>query len=104
MRAREGIIACSRWLGEYIVVAAREFDPRVAPPPIPPQSSLDSSSVNFPFQARSRYRQPLQRIRIVEANISEVTLEFEQVQDVLSPGQSLVIYDGEECLGGGVIC
>lgn len=64
----------------------------------------DSSSVNFPFQARSRYRQPLQRIRIVEANISEVTLEFEQVQDVLSPGQSLVIYDGEECLGGGVIC
>jgi tRNA-specific 2-thiouridylase len=62
------------------------------------------SSGGFPLQARSRYRQPLQMIRIVEANISEVTLEFEQVQDVLSPGQSLVIYDGEECLGGGVIC
>lgn len=58
----------------------------------------------FPLQARSRYRQPLQKIRIVEANISEITLEFEQMQDVLSPGQSLVIYDGEECLGGGVIC
>lgn len=59
---------------------------------------------DFPLQARSRYRQPLQNISIVSANISELTLEFEQAQDVLSPGQSLVIYDGEECLGGGVIC
>jgi len=65
--------------------------------------SASSSLVKFPLQARSRYRQPLQKIRIVSANISETTLEFENVQDTLTPGQSLVIYKGEECLGGGVI-
>ncbi len=58
---------------------------------------------HFPLSARSRYRQPLQKIRIVSANISEVAVEFEKVQDTLSAGQSLVMYDGEICLGGGVI-
>jgi tRNA-specific 2-thiouridylase len=67
------------------------------------EGSTSSSSVKFPLQARSRYRQPLQKIRIVSANISETALEFENVQDTLTSGQSLVIYDGEECLGGGVI-
>ncbi len=57
----------------------------------------------FPLQARSRYRQELSDIRIVSANISEVTLEFAKPQDILSAGQSLVIYDGEKCVGGGVI-
>lgn len=57
----------------------------------------------FPLQARSRYRQELSDIRIVSANISEVTLEFAKSQDILSAGQSLVIYDGERCVGGGVI-
>ena len=57
----------------------------------------------FPLQARSRYRQELSDIRIVSANISKVTLEFAKPQDILSAGQSLVIYDGEKCVGGGVI-
>ncbi len=57
----------------------------------------------YPFQARGRYRQPLQNIRIVDVNFSETVIEFEMPQDTLSAGQSLVIYDGEECLGGGVI-
>ncbi len=57
----------------------------------------------FPFQARSRYRQELQNIRMVSANFSETVLEFEKPQDTLTSGQSLVIYDGEVCLGGGVI-
>jgi tRNA-specific 2-thiouridylase len=62
---------------------------------------IDSS--NYTFQARSRYRQPLQNIRFVSMNTSEAVLEFEKPQDTLSAGQSLVIYDGEECVGGGVI-
>jgi tRNA-specific 2-thiouridylase len=57
----------------------------------------------FPFQARSRYRQPLQNIRFISASDSEAVLEFEEPQDTLTPGQSLVIYNGEECVGGGVI-
>lgn len=55
------------------------------------------------LQARSRYRQPLQNIKILNLNKNEVKVEFKTKQETLTPGQSLVIYDGEECLGGGVI-
>ncbi|MEK9177855.1 MAG: tRNA 2-thiouridine(34) synthase MnmA [Patescibacteria group bacterium] len=55
------------------------------------------------LQARSRYRQLLENIKIVSVNISEITAEFERYQDALTPGQSLVIYKGEECVGGGII-
>lgn len=57
----------------------------------------------FNLFARSRYRQPLQRARISAVSFSETTLEFEKPQDTLTPGQSLVIYDGDKCLGGGII-
>ena len=28
---------------------------------------------------------------------------FDEPQRAIAPGQSVVIYDGEECLGGGII-
>lgn len=55
------------------------------------------------LQARSRYRQELQLIRIKSTSNFEAVVEFKQTQDTLTPGQSLVIYDGEACLGGGII-
>ncbi|MES2215826.1 MAG: tRNA 2-thiouridine(34) synthase MnmA [Patescibacteria group bacterium] len=55
------------------------------------------------LQARSRYRQPLQKIKIDSLNGSTAMIEFEEGQDTLTPGQSLVIYDGEVCVGGGII-
>jgi tRNA-specific 2-thiouridylase len=57
----------------------------------------------FSLLVRSRYRQELQKARIVSSGITETVLEFEKPQDTLTSGQSLVIYSGEECLGGGVI-
>jgi len=30
-------------------------------------------------------------------------LEFDQPQRAVTPGQAVVLYDGEECLGGGTI-
>lgn len=33
----------------------------------------------------------------------EITIEFKEPQRAVASGQSAVIYDGEECLGGGVI-
>ncbi len=53
--------------------------------------------------ARSRYRQPLQKVEIVSSTGSRASFRFEVDQDTLTPGQSLVIYDGEMCVGGGVI-
>lgn len=49
--------------------------------------------------ARSRYREELQGVKFINEN----TVEFESPQSTLSVGQSLVVYDGEVCLGGGTI-
>jgi len=54
---------------------------------------------------RTRYRQPL--VPLVFTSIKEdsgtAEIKFDKPQNALTPGQSLVVYDGEVCLGGGVI-
>jgi tRNA-specific 2-thiouridylase len=40
---------------------------------------------------------------VVRATASEFSLKFEQAQWAVTPGQSAVLYDGEVCLGGGII-
>lgn len=61
-------------------------------------------SVHSNFQARARYRQPLQDIKLIGTDNDSATIEFKHDQEAITSGQSLVIYDGEECLGGGMIC
>ncbi len=51
------------------------------------------------LKARSRFRETLQDIIVLNDNI----ISFLKPQYSLSSGQSLVIYDGDECLGGGII-
>ena len=53
--------------------------------------------------AKTRYRQadaPCTLSRVLE---SEIKVEFATPQWAVTPGQSVVLYDGEVCLGGGVI-
>lgn len=51
------------------------------------------------LMARSRYREALQEVTINNENF----VTFSKPQFTISPGQSLVIYDDKECLGGGII-
>jgi tRNA-specific 2-thiouridylase len=57
----------------------------------------------FPSQIKLRYRQPDQacRARLREGGALEV--QFDQPQRAVTPGQFAVLYDGERCLGGGLI-
>lgn len=55
------------------------------------------------LQARSRYRQTLQHITITSIANSTAEIEFIDTPDFLTPGQSLVIYKGEACVGGGIL-
>jgi len=55
--------------------------------------------LNKTYQARIRYRQPLQSCKIVKSN----KIIFSKPQRAITSGQSLVIYDGKKMLGGGII-
>ncbi len=52
--------------------------------------------------AKTRYRQSDAACDIAPAS-GGFSLRFEQPQWAVTPGQSAVVYDGEVCLGGGVI-
>ena len=55
------------------------------------------------YGVKTRYRQPDQGATIAEMNANEALIFFEDAQRAVTPGQSLVIYDGARCLGGGII-
>ncbi len=56
----------------------------------------------FECHSKVRYRQADQACR-VEPTDSGFQLHFKQPQRAVTPGQSVVLYQGERCLGGGVI-
>lgn len=57
----------------------------------------------FRAKAKTRYRQPDQDCEVEVASDGGLTVHFDEPQRAITPGQSLVLYDGEVCLGGAVI-
>ena len=55
------------------------------------------------YAAKTRYRQQDAACTVVSADAAGFGLRFPQAQWAVTPGQSAVLYDGEVCLGGGVI-
>ena len=53
--------------------------------------------------AKTRYRQLDAACTLVQPSLTQAELHFEQPQWAVTPGQSAVLYQGEVCLGGGVI-
>ena len=53
--------------------------------------------------AKTRYRQPSQGCVLERIAADHARIVFDQPQRALAPGQSVVFYRDEECLGGGVI-
>ncbi|TAK80283.1 MAG: tRNA 2-thiouridine(34) synthase MnmA [Betaproteobacteria bacterium] len=55
-----------------------------------------------PYSAKTRYRQA-DASCVLKLLDSEIKVDFATPQWAVTPGQSVVLYDGEVCLGGGVI-
>jgi tRNA-specific 2-thiouridylase len=55
------------------------------------------------FAAKTRYRQADADCTLQSATANDFSLQFPQAQWAVTPGQSAVLYDGDVCLGGGVI-
>ncbi|MFZ2737246.1 MAG: tRNA 2-thiouridine(34) synthase MnmA [Burkholderiaceae bacterium] len=55
------------------------------------------------FAAKTRYRQADAPCQLGSVTPDSFNLNFSQAQWAVTPGQSAVLYDGEVCLGGGVI-
>ncbi len=57
----------------------------------------------FACTAKFRYRQPDQAVWVTRKDDGGVHIDFAEKQRAVTEGQYAVLYDGEACLGGGVI-
>ncbi len=55
------------------------------------------------YGSKTRYRQADAACALADSSNGAFHLDFSQPQWAVTPGQSAVLYDGEVCLGGGVI-
>lgn len=55
------------------------------------------------YTAKTRYRQSDQACEITHIHHDEITVRFKQQQRAVTPGQALVLYDDNICLGGATI-
>ena len=53
--------------------------------------------------AKTRYRQADASCRVTQSDGNVLAVEFERPQWAVTPGQSVVLYDAEVCMGGAVI-
>ena len=64
---------------------------------------VQPTGIEFASQIKVRYRQPDQACHATVRANGALEVRFDQPQRAVTPGQFAVLYDGDRCLGGGVI-
>lgn len=65
----------------------------IGPPPLAGQR----------YTAKTRYRQQDAACEVLHLDGTTIQLQFDEPQWAVTPGQSVVLYAGDTCLGGGII-
>lgn len=65
--------------------------------------SGQAPSSDFRCTAKTRYRQQDQACLVSINDKGDCLVQFDEQQRAITPGQSVVFYDNEICLGGGII-
>ncbi|WP_133680350.1 tRNA 2-thiouridine(34) synthase MnmA [Paludibacterium purpuratum] len=65
--------------------------------------TLDAAPDAGDYSAKNRYRMPDAACTLTPVRDGAAELTFRDAQWAVTPGQSAVLYDGDICLGGGVI-
>jgi len=59
--------------------------------------------LDHPYAAKTRYRQADASCHLTRVSGSSCEIAFDEAQWAVTPGQSVVVYDGAICLGGAII-
>ena len=65
--------------------------------------SGSAPEINTPYAAKTRYRQADAPCRLTHQTAASCAISFDQPQWAVTPGQSVVLYEDEVCLGGAII-
>jgi len=58
---------------------------------------------SFTCTAKFRYRQKDSKVHVTKLPDGEVQVDFDHPERAVTPGQAVVFYEGDVCLGGGTI-
>lgn len=64
---------------------------------------INEAPVNGEYAIRVRHRAPLKKAQLLTDENGDVTLQLIDPERAVASGQSVVIYDGDVCLGGGIV-
>jgi tRNA-specific 2-thiouridylase len=64
---------------------------------------INHAPVDGVYHIRVRHRAPLVEAKLITGGESSATLKLVNPERAVAAGQSVVIYDGDICLGGGII-
>ncbi|WP_281350067.1 tRNA 2-thiouridine(34) synthase MnmA [Alkalibaculum sporogenes] len=60
-------------------------------------------SMTFDCTAKFRYRQSDQKVKVEVMEENKISVNFNEKQKAITPGQEVVLFNGKECLGGATI-